>query len=103
MVSNVLLVVALGLAGFLPGWWTLRDVRSAGGRARGFKRALLATLAWPALLALVTVALAVAALLGGYLPNGRGFIWKMSVTTLLTTTAGVALVLAAWRWGRVPR
>ncbi|HEY9172885.1 MAG TPA: serine/threonine-protein kinase [Verrucomicrobiae bacterium] len=104
MVSNVVLVVALGLAGFLPGWWTLRDIRSAGGQGGGFKRALLATLAWPTLLTLVAVALAVAAGLGGYLPNGRGFIWKMSVTTLLATTIGVVLVLAAWRWGRaIPR
>jgi hypothetical protein len=104
VVSNVLLVVAFGLAGFLPGWWTLRDIRTAGGQGRGLKRALLATLTWPALLMLVAVALAVAALLGGYLPNGRGFLWKMSVTTLVTTAAGVLLVLATWRWARaMPR
>ncbi len=104
MFSNVLLVVALGLGGFLPGWWTLRDIRSAGGRGRGFKRALFAMLAWPTLLTLVAVALVVAALLGGYLPNGRGFTWKLSVTTVLTVAAGILLVLAAWRWGRaIPR
>ncbi len=104
MAINFLLVVACGLGGFLPGWWTLRDIRAAGGQGRGLKRALLATLAWPALLTLVAVALAVSALLGGYLPNGRGFVWKMGVTTILSTTAGVLLVLAAWRWARaIPR
>jgi tRNA A-37 threonylcarbamoyl transferase component Bud32 len=85
----LLLTVTAG-PGMMLAVRALRGIRETGGRAAGFKRAMVALLAWPALLVMFMTWAGISAL---FHDSGLSISWRLLVGLLLFVSSGLGVVM----------